>query len=97
MKALSVLVAVLFLSFPLFTACSTLRCGTAVKAAAGSKNDWAAIASEGMQPRDGWAARNIPGWKGVSDFIPKPTEARKQWDRQKNRNRFPWADELAGD
>jgi hypothetical protein len=97
MKALSVFVAVLFLCLPLITACSTLRSGTAVKAAADSKNDWLAIASEGMEPRDGWAARHIPGWKAVSDFIPKPTEARKEWDQWKNRKRYPWADEFSGD
>lgn len=62
------LVALFFL-----TSCSGLRGGNpAVKAAYEAEDD------------EGWAKRNIPGLKTLSDLIPPPNEARIKWD-QRNR------------
>ena len=50
--------------------------------------NWATPAKASFEPGDeGWASRYIPGVKALSDFVPKPTEARVQWD-QYHKNRY---------
>jgi hypothetical protein len=50
--------------------------------------NWATPAKASYEPEEeSWASRYIPGVKALSNAIPKPTEARIQWDQyHKNRN-----------
>jgi hypothetical protein len=88
MKILIGLVAVLVLALPLLNSCSTLRTGQAVKAASEAKEGEPLKASYEVTESKGWANRYIPGWKRLSNALPPPTEARKEWDRwQRNGGR----------
>ncbi|MGB9618373.1 MAG: hypothetical protein ACP5M0_07385 [Desulfomonilaceae bacterium] len=62
-------VLVLFLA----ASCTSLRSGNAVKAAFDANES------------DGWLSRHIPGVKKLSEIIPPPNEARKQWDQRLKR------------
>ena len=75
-------VAVLVLALLLLSSCSTLRIGHAVRASSEAKEGEPQRASFEVPADEGWAARYIPGWKRLSEMIPPPTEARKEWDRR---------------
>jgi hypothetical protein len=64
-----VVILVLFLA----ASCTSLRSGKAVKAAYDANES------------DGWMSRHIPGVKKLSEIIPPPNEARKQWDQRLRR------------
>ncbi len=64
---------VLVLVLVLTASCTSLRSGKAVKAAYDANEN------------DGWLSRNIPGVKRLSEIIPPPNEARKQWDQRLRR------------
>jgi len=67
-------VAMLLVLVLLLTAsCTSLRSGKAVKAAYETGES------------DGWVSRNIPGVKRLSEIIPPPNEARRQWDQRLRR------------
>jgi len=60
------------------TSCTGLRLGNPVKAAYETEK------------ADGWISKYIPGLKTLSDLIPPPSDARKEWDaRQKKRSDDP--------
>ncbi|MBI5252114.1 MAG: hypothetical protein HY912_21680 [Desulfomonile tiedjei] len=80
MKLTSVIIAVSLLVMPLLTSCSSLRLGSPVKA--GFEAD-----------EEGWASRNIPGVKKLSDLIPPPNEARQKWDDQRKQRYDLWGKE----
>ncbi len=82
MKILTVLGAVLVLALPLLASCSALRIGNAVKASSDAKEGEPYKASYQAPAKEGWAARYIPRWKSLSDLLPPPTEARKEWDER---------------
>jgi len=78
MKSATILLVSLLAVFSLLSSCtslgSKLRLGSPIKAG-----------YEGEAP--GWASRNLPGVKTLSNLIPPPTDARMQWDEwQKKRS-----------
>lgn len=73
MNRLLAVALVLVLALLLTSSCTSLRSGKAVKAI-----------YEGNES-DGWLSRNIPGVKRLSEIIPPPNEARRQWDQRMRR------------
>lgn len=69
--------AVAFVVMPLLTSCSGLRLGSPVKAGFEAEEE-------------GWATRNIPGVKKLSELIPPPNEARQKWDERKKQQNDLW-------
>jgi|GEM_PF-2320483 len=66
-------VVVAILALPLFTSCSTLKSGTAVKAAFD------------LEEQESWMMRKIPGLKTLSELVPPPNENRIKWDKKLRR------------
>lgn len=61
------------------TSCTGLRLGNPVKA------------SYEREAEDGWILKYIPGLKALSNIVPPPSDARKEWDeRQKRQSHQPW-------
>jgi hypothetical protein len=51
-------------------------------AAKGSSPSDVKSSMDSPDQQEGWAARNVPGWKALSALLPPPTEARQKWDEQ---------------
>ncbi len=64
---------VILLVLLLAASCTSLRSGKAVKAAYEANES------------GGWLSRNIPGVKRLSEIVPPPTDARRQWDERMRR------------
>ena len=79
------LALVLVVAFPLIVSCAALHPGAMVKAAFNTEGKEPPEAVAHEPEREGWAARNVPGWKAASGLFPPPTEARKKWDRKLKR------------
>jgi hypothetical protein len=78
--------AIIF-SLTILASCSALRTGSPVKA--GYDTQKAGFDAE----EEGWASRNIPGVKTLSNFVPPPNEARTKWDDWQKRRQRPWNSE----
>jgi hypothetical protein len=84
MKISTVLAAILVLVLALLTSCATLRLSNPLKVTPVVKEGEPHRAAYQAASEEGWAARYIPGWKKLSDLIPPPNEARKDWDQWLN-------------
>ncbi len=74
MKFIGIVSVAAIASLCILSGCSTLN--------------WATPAKASFEPdEESWACKYIPGVKALSDFVPKPTEARVQWD-QYYKNRY---------
>jgi uncharacterized protein YceK len=93
MKISGFVAIALIVALPLFSSCSSLRSGTAVKAGYDVEEKIPDRALDQMAADQGWAARYIPGWKAVGKLIPEPTEARMSWDNWKTKRNGPWGAE----
>ncbi len=84
MKFIVIVSVAAITSLFLLSGCSTLN--------------WATPAKASFEPdEESWASKYVPGVKALSDFVPKPTEARVQWDKyQKNKYGPGIADEDFG-
>jgi hypothetical protein len=80
MRFTSLIVVAAMLMLPLLTSCSSLRLGSPVKAGFEAEEE-------------GWASRNIPGVKKLSELIPPPTEARQKWDERQKQRHDTWKKE----
>jgi len=65
------------------SSCSSLRSGAPVKAGYEAE-------------QGGWAERNIPGVKSLSNLLPPATDARKQWDSYQKRKNERWSTDSSG-
>jgi hypothetical protein len=77
--------AIIFALALFASSCSTLRSGNPVKAGYAPEKP-AFDVEEG-----GWAYRNIPGVKALSDFVPPPNEARTKWDESQKKKDHRWS------
>jgi hypothetical protein len=80
----AVCLAIIFALALFASSCSTLRSGSAVKA--GYDADKPVFDAE----EGGWAYRNIPGVKALSNFVPPPNEARTKWDEWQKKRQETW-------
>jgi hypothetical protein len=84
MKSIPAVCLAIIFALALFaSSCSTLRSGSPVKARYDAEKP-VFDAEEG-----GWAYRNIPGVKALSNFVPPPTEARTKWDEWQKKRQHP--------
>jgi hypothetical protein len=79
----AVSLAIIFTLTLFASSCSTLRSGSPVKA--GYDAEKPVFDTE----EGGWAYRNIPGVKALSNFVPPPTEARTKWDEWQKKRQHP--------
>jgi hypothetical protein len=79
----AVCLAILFAVSLFSSSCSTLRTGSPVKARYEAEKPKFDV-EEG-----GWAYRNVPGVKALSDFVPPPNEARTKWDEWQKKRQHP--------
>jgi hypothetical protein len=84
MKSIPAFSLAIILSLTLLASCSTLRSGIPVKA--GYDTEKAGLNSD----EEGWASRNIPGMRALSNFIPPPNEARTKWDDWQKKKDQRW-------
>ncbi len=84
MKLIPTFFLTVIFSLTFLASCSTLRSGNAVKA--GYDVDKSVVDSE----EEGWATRNIPGLRALSNFVPPPNEARTKWDDWQKKRQQPW-------
>ena len=82
MKNFTVVGLVILLPLVLFSSCSHLKSGAAVKAGYSIDSEPSPADMDPDRSRDSWASRYIPGWKAVNRLIPPPTEARRKWDER---------------
>jgi uncharacterized protein YceK len=90
MKILCVVAMASLMALPLFSSCSSLRSGTAVKAGYDVEEKIPDRATNQVSADQGWAAKYIPGWKAVGNFLPEPTEARTNWDNWAAKRNRGW-------
>lgn len=45
------------------------------------------------EEKEGWAERNIPGWKTLAALLPPPNEARQKWDEFNKSQSGPKSDQ----
>lgn len=81
MRLISLITLLLLLLLLMTTSCTGLRGAKLLKA--------------GYQPEDeeeSWASKYIPGVRSLSNLIPPPTDARREWDeRQRRANQPGWS------
>ena len=77
MKWISAVCLAIIVAFTFLTSCSTLRSGNPVKAAYNAEEV-------------GWASRNVPGVKALSNLVPPPSDARTKWDQYLKKRQEPW-------
>ena len=80
MKLNSLLFVAALLAMAFLSSCSGLRTGSPVKAGFDAEDE-------------GWASRNIPGVRKLSDLIPPPSEARQKWDDRQKQKYELWGKE----
>jgi hypothetical protein len=85
MKSISALCLSIILSLLLLASCTTLRSGIPVKAGFDAEKPGFDIDDEG------WASRNIPGVRALSNLIPPPNEARTKWDDWQKKKNHRWS------
>jgi len=81
MKVSMTFVAALLIFLALLSSCTTLRLGTPVKASYSAWDQEAEKGADDQSAQEGWASRYVPGWKALSNLLPPPTDARKDWDK----------------
>jgi len=81
MKVSMTVVAALLIFLAFLSSCTTLRLGTPVKASSSAWDQEAEKGADEENAQEGWASRYVPGWKRLSNLLPPPTEARKDWDK----------------